>query len=59
MIPREEFEAAVHELEDAVTKMALLVMTFRRLQQRVKSEDAGKQKPDFDYMTGQRPEEKG
>jgi hypothetical protein len=54
MTTLEELQTAIEQLEEAVTRMALLVLTFRRLLRDLNSEDkdSGHRVPDFDYRTG-------
>ena len=53
MTPLEEFEVTANHLEETVEKMALLVLTFRRLLRELQTEKA-----DFDFMAGTLPQTK-
>jgi BMFP domain-containing protein YqiC len=54
MTPREEFHAAVGILEETMTRLALLLQCFRRLEETLVFEE----KADFNFMTGTLPADK-
>ena len=60
MTPREEYHAAVGLLEETMTRLALLLQCFRRLEQTLELNEPAAKEPraDFDYMTGTLPADK-
>jgi hypothetical protein len=61
MTSAEEFEAAIIELAEVVSRLGLLALSFHRLLHDMElhnmAHDAGILKPDFDYRTGMPPKD--
>lgn len=60
MITRDEFMAAAEQLDQTVTQLALLALTFRRLGHEIwpdpKPPEPQEKLPDFNYQTGTKPD---
>jgi hypothetical protein len=58
MKTREEFQAALDQVEEALARLGLMVRCLRRIEGELWPPDA-QPAPDFDYRTGMPPKDSG